>query len=155
MKENPMITVRFTQTFALCFSLLVVIGIAVRGEPRQATYEAFLRALAQRESGGDPNAWNAKESAAGLYQIRPCYIADVNRILGREQFTLADRCDPKKAALMVVIYLDYYATPKRLGHEPTWADRARIHNGGPCGFKKACTVGYGRDVMRRLYENNI
>ena len=35
-----------------------------------------------------------------------------------------------------------YATEARLGHVPTNEDYARIHNGGPNGFKKASTVEY-------------
>jgi len=150
--------------FALCFSALVILAIAVKGEPQQERYEPFLRALAQKESGGDPYAFGdlrVREilgipiplpQAIGQYQLWPAYVDDVNIILGRSEFTYADRWDPGKSALMVVIYLDYYATPKRLGHKPTWFDRARIHNGGPCGFKKSSTVGYGKDVMQIMRE---
>jgi hypothetical protein len=139
--------------FALGFSLLVVIGIAVRGEPQQERWEPFLEALAQKESSGDPNAWNRRKDACGLYQIRRCYVDDVNRILGQQRFCQLDRWDTKTSALMVVIYLDYYATRKRLGHRPTWTDRARIHNGGPCGFKKSNTVQYGKDIVRIMTES--
>lgn len=138
---------------ALCFSFVVVLGIAPAGEP-QERYEPFLRALAQKESSGNPNAHNEKENAAGLYQIRPCYLADINRILGYERFIDDDRYDPKKAALMVVIYLDHYATAKRLGHRPTWADRARIHNGGPNGFKAPATVRYAQTVLKCMNQCN-
>jgi hypothetical protein len=148
-----MTTNRFN-IFALCFSFAVIMSIAVWGEPKQQTYEVFLKALAQKESGGDPNAWNEKENAAGLYQIRPCYVADVNRIVGYQRFTDSDRWNPKQSALMVVIYLDHYATPKRLDHKPTWYDKARIHNGGPDGWRRCSTIKYGKDVVRLMKEQS-
>ena len=43
-----------------------------------------------------------------------------------------------------------YATKKRLGHNPTAEDIARIHNGGPNGFKKGGTEGYWEKVKNRL-----
>lgn len=143
---------RLFNLFAICFFLAVVLFIIAKGEAKQQTYDLFLKALAQKESGGDPNAWNAKENAAGLYQIRRCYVVDVNRIVGYQRFTDADRWDVKQSALMVVIYLDHYATPKRLGRKPTWEDRARCHNGGPCGFRKTCTIQYGKDIVRLMKE---
>ncbi len=138
--------------FALCFSLTVVLFIIAKGEAKQQTYDVFLKALAQKESGGDPNAWNHKEDACGLYQIRQIYLNDVNRILGYRKFACEDRWDAKKSGLMVVIYLDYYATPRRLGHKPTWYDRARIQNGGPNGWRRCSTIKYGKDVVRLMKE---
>ncbi len=143
---------RLLNIFAVCFSLGVMLFIIAKGEAKQQTYDVFLKALAQKESSGDSTVWNAKENAAGLYQIRRCYVADVNRIVGYQRFTDADRWDAKKSALMVVIYLDYYCTPRRLGHKPTWYDRARIQNGGPDGWRRCSTIKYGKDVVRIMQE---
>jgi len=118
-------------------------------EPQGAD-AAFFAALAQVESGGDAAAYNAGEDAAGLYQIRPIYVRDVNRILGREAFSLDDRWDTGRAEEMVRIYLRHYATRKRLGREPTAEDMARIHNGGPDGWRKRATETYGRRFMAAL-----
>lgn len=43
-------------------------------------------------------------------------------------------------------YMQRYATEERLGHPPTNEDFARIHNGGPNGFKKPQTEKYWRKV---------
>ena len=43
-----------------------------------------------------------------------------------------------------------YATEARLGHKPTVQDIARIHNGGPNGYKLAATVGYWNLVKAEL-----
>ena len=43
-----------------------------------------------------------------------------------------------------------YATVERLGREPTLEDIARIHNGGPNGFKKSSTDAYWAKVKKQL-----
>jgi hypothetical protein len=48
-------------------------------------------------------------------------------------------------------YMDRYATAERLGHEPTIEDIARIHNGGPDGYKKSSTDKYWEKV-KKLWE---
>ena len=39
-----------------------------------------------------------------------------------------------------------YATKERLGHDATNEDIARIHNGGPNGWRSSSTEGYWRKV---------
>ena len=43
-----------------------------------------------------------------------------------------------------------YATEKRLGRPVTDQDRARIHNGGPNGWKSPATIGYWSKVKKFL-----
>ena len=47
-------------------------------------------------------------------------------------------------------YMARYATVKRLGHTPTDEDFARIHNGGPSGWKNSATLGYWHKVQAAL-----
>ena len=47
-------------------------------------------------------------------------------------------------------YMARYATAKRLGHTPTDEDFARIHNGGPNGWKSRSTLGYWQKVQAVL-----
>ena len=74
----------------------------------------LLIAIATVESSNDPNAYNVKEAAAGLYQIRPIYLRDVNRILRHQRYKLADRYDPARAREMVCVYLRHYGKNKSL-----------------------------------------
>ena len=115
---------------------------------------AFFRALADKESGGNPRAYNKAEDACGLYQIRRIYVDDCNRIAGRKAFSSADRWDKAKSEQMITIYLNHYATAKRLGHTPTWEDKAAIHCAGPRGAEKMKTSKqiqkYVADVIRRM-----
>ena len=47
-------------------------------------------------------------------------------------------------------YMARYATAKQLGHTPTDEDFARIHNGGPNGWKRSATLGYWQKVQAVL-----
>lgn len=110
----------------------------------------FLAALARLESGNQPTAVNRREDAHGLYQIRPSYLADANRIMGTN-YTLADCHRPAIAEEIVRAYLAHYgdAYAKRTGKPVTREVLARIHNGGPRGAEIYSTVDYS---MRYLAE---
>ena len=47
-------------------------------------------------------------------------------------------------------YMGRYATPQRLERQPTDEDIARIHNGGPNGYKRNSTLLYWDKVMTEL-----
>ena len=47
-------------------------------------------------------------------------------------------------------YMRRYATPARLGRPVTQEDVARIHNGGPNGYKNPATKQYWEKVKRYL-----
>ena len=103
----------------------------------------FLSTLSALESGNQPTAVNRREDAHGIYQIRPAYLEDANRILGT-RYTLADCHRPAVAEEVVRAYLSHYgeAWAKRTGKPVTRADLARIHNGGPNGASKPSTICY-------------
>lgn len=112
----------------------------------------------------DPNdgLFNAEiANAVGSFQIWTIYVDDVNRITGKVRKTeygdypyyrYFDRWCPKKSREMARIYLKHYATKKRLGRKPTFEDMARIHNGGPDGWKKESTKPYWNKIKVVLYE---
>jgi len=111
---------------------------------------ALLLAIAMVESSNNPLAIGDDGLSWGLYQIRPIYVRDVNRILGSEQYTHRDAFRPECASRMVEVYLAHYATPERLGRSVTDQDRARIHNGGPNGWRKPETMEYWGKVRREI-----
>ena len=105
----------------------------------------FLWALAGVESGHNDAAVNAAEGAHGRFQIRQGYLTDANEVLGTA-YTLRDMHDPRKAMEVVRAYLGRYAPAfeARTGRPATAVDLARIHNGGPRGAEKDCTLAYAR-----------
>ena len=112
--------------------------------------ELLILAIILIESGGDPKAYNQREQAAGLMQIRPIYVQDVNRILGEDRYTLDDRWCREKSIEMFVIYTRHYYNHywrqiESMGMGEDEA-KARIHNGGPRGWQKKATDEYWQKV---------
>lgn len=108
------------------------------------------------EAVGDKHLRN---KAYGLLQVRQPYLTDVNRIAGKEKvrrrwgkdvLTLMDMKDRDKAEWAFLIYISHYGKryTKLTGKNPTVEVYARIHNGGPDGWRKKTTVQYGRAVVR-------
>lgn len=100
------------------------------------------------ESRNNPNAWNKREDACGVLQIRPIMINDVNRILSKKNtpkvYTLNDRWNKTKSIEIFYIIQEYYSpngTPERI---------ARVWNGGPNGYKKPQTLAYWHKVKKQL-----
>lgn len=109
----------------------------------------FLRALSEVESGTNDLSVNKRENAHGRYQIRPCYLADANEFLGTS-YTIDEMHDPATANTVVWAYLTRWgeAYERRTGRPATAEVLARIHNGGPRGAEKDCTIGYANRFAR-------
>jgi len=113
----------------------------------------LLQAIAMVESGG--NDWaigdrHLRQKAYGVYQIRQPMCDDYNLAHGtkhRAEEMLGNR---QLSGEICRWYLTTYGSKKRLGHEPTLEDLARIQNGGPNGWKKSSTKGYWRKVAKQL-----
>lgn len=117
-------------------------------------YPGFINALIQVESNGNDQAMGdlkLTNKAYGCLQIRKPYVTDINRVYGTKynpQDCLGNR---ELSIQMLNQYMSIYATKKRLGHyPPTREEIARIHNGGPNGFKNKNTIGYWQKVQKYL-----
>ena len=62
--------------------------------------DSLIAAIIYVESRGDSMAYNAGEDAVGVLQIRPIMVREVNRLLGKDSFTLADRWSKIKSVAM-------------------------------------------------------
>lgn len=108
---------------------------------------ALVEAIEQVESGGDPDAVGDGGRAVGVLQIHPIMVRDVNRILGREAYTLEDRRNRTRSYEMFWIYTQHYSAD---------ADRetiARRWNGGPTGERKTSTEPYWQRVQDVLDDS--
>lgn len=114
----------------------------------QSSVAYLLEAISWVESKHDPEAVGDNGKAVGAYQIHKEYVDDVNRIYGTG-FTYEDRKDPGTSKRMVRLYLRYYgARYERItGKKATVDILARIHNGGPNGWKKKATIEYADKVV--------
>lgn len=113
-------------------------------------FEQLLNAIEQVESGGNPFAAGdideetGEYQAVGAYQIHKIYVDDVNRILGHQAFSYDDRWDKGKSRQMVSVYLRHYGGNKGI------EAMARIHVGGPKGYKKESTLPYWEKIKLEL-----
>ncbi len=107
----------------------------------------LLDAIAQVESNGRPNAVGDSGRAVGTYQIHKLYWKDGTRLLG-VKWNYDQAKDPVKARQVVRAYLSHYGRDKGL------LDKARIHNGGPRGYRKKATLKYARKIERILQQSS-
>ena len=87
--------------------LVVLLMLSVTASA--ATFDQFCAALGKVESSGNPLAYNSKERAIGLYQIRPAYFKDAaeyDKELSR--FSHKDCYNPQVAKRVVWAYLSRY-----------------------------------------------
>lgn len=100
-------------------------------------------------------------TSSNVYQIRSIYVNDVNRIMEKPgcryfpPFRLTDPIYRDKAEDMMRVYWLHWGTQyERKAYKPvTYEVLARIHNGGPFGWKKPETLAYWhrvRDVLANM-----
>ena len=111
----------------------------------------LILALIQVESGGDDKAIGDNGKSYGCLQITADYVADVSWASGIP-YAHEEAFDRLKSIDMFLIYMSVYATKGRLNREPTAEDMARIHNGGPNGWKKPSTLKYWKKVEALLND---
>lgn len=114
------------------------------------TFDDPLDAIEQVESGGDADAVGDGGRAIGAYQLHKIYVDDINRIIGKKRFTYEERWDRYRSREMTDIYTTHYAQiaarhylktymgtmePKDGVDVPMFEIIARIHNGGPDGWR--------------------
>jgi hypothetical protein len=115
----------------------------------------FLTILIQVESNGDPTRigdLNLKHHAYGVCQIRQPYLDDVNAI-AKTTFTIEQiKASETLSKWAVMVYVKHYGQryTKLTGKPFTIEVAARIHNGGPDGWKKKATDAYWEKFSREL-----
>ena len=113
--------------------------------------EDLIEAMVWVESEGNPTAYAKRENAAGVLQIRPIMVNEVNRILNKNKddrfYTLDDRWDRDKSIEMFYVFVDYYHK------DSSYEEIARCWNGGPKGLQKKQTKRYWKKVQNTLNKN--
>lgn len=94
-----------------------------------ATFEQFCAALAAVESSNNARAFNEKENAIGIYQIRPAYFHDAQDFDKSLVKYKHDDCYNRTVAkLVIAAYFKRY-TPKAFKNKD-FEILAKLHNGG-------------------------
>ena len=105
--------------------------------------DSLIDAIIHVESRGDSMAYNAGEDAAGVLQIRPIMMREVNRLLKENKYTLDDRWSKSKS-------IEMFNVIKAHTTNPTNERLARNWNGGWNGYKKKSTLKYWNKVKTQL-----
>jgi hypothetical protein len=108
----------------------------------QTELEKTIDAIRRVESSGRTNPPDGdRGKAIGPYQIHLSYWKDATQFLN-VQWPYSDARNTTKARKAVQAYLLHYQPN---GNAETWS---RVHNGGPSGHKKPCTITYWAKVRR-------
>ena len=111
---------------------------------------SLLQAICTVESNCDGSIVGDGGRAIGPYQIWNVYWQDAVEFDESIGGTYEDCVKKEYSERIIRAYWQRYATQKRLGRKPTDEDRARIHNGGPNGYKKESTEKYWKKVKEIL-----
>ncbi len=76
-------------------------------------YEHIWKAICEYESKNDPLAWNEKENAVGIAQIRPIRLLDYNRRTGKN-YSLKEMHDIKKSREVFMYYAHRLKHPEKI-----------------------------------------
>jgi hypothetical protein len=107
--------------------------------------------LIQVESAGDDLAIGDNGLAYGCLQMHAGYVQDAAEYAGKD-WLHEDAFDRETSIDIFIAYISRYATEDRIGRPVTAEDIARIHNGGPNGWKKKSTEAYWREVRSILIK---
>lgn len=146
------------KSFGILLTVVVFVFLSVLAYGNTNTntdHRKLLDAIRQVETGGHPNPSEAigdGGKALGPYQIHRIYWLDAvefDKSIGGKYTDVKNKDYAEK---VILAYWKRYATKRRIGREVSDEDRARIHNGGPNGFKKKATIPYWKKVKQLLNE---
>jgi hypothetical protein len=114
---------------------------------------SLILALIMVESSGNNDAIGDNGKAYGCLQLHAAYVQDAAEYAGKN-WVHEDAFDRNTSIQIFKAYMARYATEERLGRNPTASDIARIHNGGPNGYKKSATDKYLLKVKAAFKQTN-
>ena len=85
--------------------LLLLLALSISAGAQEYALKDVIKVLCIVESDGDSKAIGDKGKAHGLLQIHPIMVAECNRLLGRDEFTLKDRFSPSRSKYMATVFL--------------------------------------------------
>jgi hypothetical protein len=109
----------------------------------------LLYAIALVESNNSQLAVGDNGKAFGPYQLHAAYVQDAAEF-AKVEWIHYHAFHDQIAEDIIRAYMARYATAERIGRPVTAADIARIHNGGPNGYRRDSTLGYWAKVQAEL-----
>jgi len=114
----------------------------------------LILALIMVESNGNDFEIGDNGAAFGCLQMHAAYVQDAAEYAGKD-WVHEDAFQRDVAIQIFIAYMARYATEDRLGRPPTAEDIARIHNGGPNGYKKSATDRYWQRANSLMCSSGI
>ena len=114
----------------------------------------LIMALIQVESSGNDLAVGDGGAAYGCLQMHSAYVQDAAEYANKD-WVHEDAFDRETSIDIFIAYMSRYATEERLGRRVSIEDIARIHNGGPNGWKKSATDAYWNKVRKNVVDNRL
>lgn len=105
------------------------------------TVEVMAYAFAMVESRGNQEAYNSREDAVGILQIRPIMLREANRVAGEDIFTLDDRWDAEVSVEIFRTIMEH--------HNPTMDIDRAVDIWNP-----RCPASY-RQSVKQEFENAL
>lgn len=140
-------------TAAALFVLIpfsITLAVNNKVESSRKEFRSFLNAIAKVESNCDDNAVGDNGKSLGRYQISRAYWYDAcerdPNLLFRHKWE--DVTDPIYAEAIMESYWARYVTQAYLNKD--YEILARVHNGGPRGYKKDSTILYWNKIKKEL-----
>jgi hypothetical protein len=134
----------------LISTVLTLSPPATKARITTSEIQPLLDAIRMVESSDGKNLVGDGGKAIGPYQIHKCYWQDAVQFDPSIGGSYKDCMNRAYSERIVIAYLNRYATTKRIGSKPTYEDMARIHNGGPNGYKSSKTEGYWEKVEQHI-----
>lgn len=106
------------------------------------SHDQLFQAMAHVESKNDPLAYNEKEGAVGILQIRQVFLDDYNKRTGGD-LRLEDCYSPEVSKKIFLWHASRYKSAEEI---------ARTWNGGPNGMQLEATKQYWENV-NQFYNN--
>ena len=115
---------------------------------------ALIMVIIQVESSGNDLAVGDDGLAFGCLQMHSAYVRDASEY-AQKDWVHEDAFDRETSINIFIAYMSRYATEERLGRAVTIEDIARIHNGGPNGWKKSATEAYWKKVRKNIVDTGF
>jgi hypothetical protein len=145
----------------LLIAMLTIVAIAKGGsitlnKDTIYTWKEFVSAVIMVESTNNPKAYNKRENAVGILQIRPIMVREVNRVLkmnnSNDRYTLLDRWSKEKSIDMFEIIAENVRCCEDMTRLEFYERVARKWNGGYRGMEKTATIKYWNKIKKELIK---
>lgn len=105
----------------------LILLLAMTAGAQDYVLKDVIKTLCLVESDNNDKAIGDNGKAHGILQIHPVMVAECNRLLGRNEFTLKDRLNAKRSKYMATVFLSAQITRYKK-YKGTYPDELTLAN---------------------------